>query len=60
MYAGGIHLHMFFRADFVKNHPGGEEILIENNGKDIDELMIDVGHSSDAYDILAKYKIIKS
>ncbi|AYV84960.1 MAG: hypothetical protein Satyrvirus1_46 [Satyrvirus sp.] len=44
-------------TDFVKKHPGGKMVLLNNNGKDIEKLMLDNEHSQHAYDILEKYKI---
>ena len=44
-------------TDFLKKHPGGEDILMENNGKDIEEIMKDIGHTADAYAMLQQYKI---
>ena len=38
-------------------HPGGEEILIENAGDDATEAFEDVGHSSDAREMLKDYLI---
>ena len=38
-------------------HPGGEEILIENGGMDSTENFEDVGHSSDAREMLEEYYI---
>lgn len=38
-------------------HPGGEEILIENAGTDSTESFEDVGHSSDAREMLEEYLI---
>lgn len=46
-------------TNFVKKHPGGKNILLENNGKDIEYLMIGNGHSDYAYKLLEKYKIDK-
>ena len=42
---------------FLHDHPGGKEVLLESNGKDIEELMKEVGHTPDAYQLLASYKI---
>ncbi|AGF85059.1 B5-like protein [Moumouvirus goulette] len=44
-------------TDFIKRHPGGKQILIDNNGKDIENLMLEYEHSKNAYLILEKYKI---
>nr|NP_724575.1 cytochrome b5, isoform A [Drosophila melanogaster]AAG22305.2 cytochrome b5, isoform A [Drosophila melanogaster] len=41
----------------IKSHPGGEEVLIEQAGKDATENFEDVGHSNDARDMMKKYKI---
>ncbi len=41
-------------------HPGGEEILIENAGIDATENFEDVGHSSDAREMLHDYFLGKS
>lgn len=38
-------------------HPGGEEVLLEQAGKDATEQFEDVGHSSDAREMMNKYKI---
>lgn len=38
-------------------HPGGEEVLLEQVGKDTTEQFEDVGHSSDAREMMTKYKI---
>ncbi|XWV24469.1 cytochrome b5-like protein [Tupanvirus deep ocean] len=46
-------------TDFVKKHPGGKQVLLENNGSDIEKLMIENEHSAYAYNTLQKYKINK-
>lgn len=46
-------------TNFVRKHPGGKQVLLENNGKDIGNLMIENDHSSNAYNILEKYIIEK-
>ena len=45
------------RFSFYFQHPGGEEILIENAGLDSTESFEDVGHSSDAREMLEEYLI---
>merc|ERR1712076_320629 len=42
---------------FLGEHPGGEEILFENAGGDATENFEDVGHSSDAREMLEEYYI---
>ncbi|WFD33466.1 hypothetical protein MCUN1_000279 [Malassezia cuniculi] len=37
---------------FISEHPGGDEVLITEGGRDATEPYEDVGHSEDAYDIL--------
>ncbi|ESN94566.1 hypothetical protein HELRODRAFT_164427 [Helobdella robusta] len=44
-------------TDFCKKHPGGEEILYENAGKEVTMLFKDVGHSIVALQILEGLKI---
>lgn len=38
-------------------HPGGEEVLLEQAGNDGSEAFEDVGHSSDARELMVKYKV---
>ncbi|BCS83455.1 putative cytochrome B5-like protein [Cotonvirus japonicus] len=47
-------------TDFLKKHPGGKNVLIENNHKDIEQIMMDYGHSNNAYRMLQRYKINES
>jgi len=42
---------------FVKNHPGGEEILAENGGQDIFEEFQNIQHSEKAKQLLKKFQI---
>ncbi|KAH9424109.1 cytochrome b5 [Dermatophagoides pteronyssinus] len=52
-----IHDCVYDVTPFLDEHPGGEEVLIEQAGKDATESFEDVGHSTDARDIMKKYKI---
>ncbi|KAI4831079.1 hypothetical protein KUCAC02_002680, partial [Chaenocephalus aceratus] len=38
-------------------HPGGEEVLIEQAGSDATESFEDVGHSTDAREMLMQYYV---
>lgn len=38
-------------------HPGGEEVLLEQGGKDASEAFEDVGHSTDARELMKSYLI---
>ncbi|KAI8037151.1 cytochrome b5 [Drosophila gunungcola] len=52
-----IHNNIYDVTAFLNEHPGGEEVLIEQAGKDATENFEDVGHSNDARDMMKKYKI---
>ncbi|XP_061399467.1 cytochrome b5 [Musca vetustissima] len=42
---------------FVKEHPGGEELLLEYAGKEATKAFNEVGHSIDAIQQMKSYKI---
>ncbi|EFI26769.1 oxidoreductase [Coprinopsis cinerea okayama7 len=45
---------------FLQDHPGGDELILQYAGKDVDEVMKDVNeheHSDAAYDMLEEYVI---
>ncbi|XP_011496894.1 PREDICTED: cytochrome b5-like [Ceratosolen solmsi marchali] len=44
-------------AEFLNEHPGGEEVLLDHAGKDASEDFNDVGHSSDAIALMSKYLV---
>uniref|UniRef100_A0A1B0GBU5 Cytochrome b5 n=2 Tax=Glossina TaxID=44049 RepID=A0A1B0GBU5_GLOMM len=52
-----IHNNVYDVTAFLNEHPGGEEVLLEQAGKDATENFEDVGHSSDAREMMKKYKI---
>jgi len=52
-----IHNSIFDVTQFLNEHPGGEEVLLEQAGRDGSEAFEDVGHSSDARELMLKYKI---
>ncbi|XP_076755452.1 cytochrome b5 isoform X4 [Xylocopa sonorina] len=39
------------------SHPGGEEVLLEQGGQDCTEAFEDIGHSSDARELMRTFKI---
>ncbi|CAL8352736.1 unnamed protein product [Merluccius merluccius] len=52
-----IHDKVYDVASFLEEHPGGEEVLLEQAGADATESFEDVGHSIDAREILVQYYI---
>lgn len=42
---------------FQLQHPGGEEVLLEQAGKNATEAFEDVGHSTDARELMKRYKV---
>jgi len=52
-----IHNEVFDVTEFLNEHPGGEEVLLEQGGNEASEAFEDVGHSSDARELMLKYKI---
>lgn len=47
-----IHGYVYNVASFLSQHPGGEDILLENIGKDATVEFVEVGHSKWATDIM--------
>uniref|UniRef100_A0A336LQE5 Cytochrome b5 n=2 Tax=Culicoides sonorensis TaxID=179676 RepID=A0A336LQE5_CULSO len=52
-----IHNNVYDVTEFLNEHPGGEEVLLEQAGKEATEAFEDVGHSTDARDLMKKYKV---
>ncbi|KAI8149792.1 cytochrome b5 [Fennellomyces sp. T-0311] len=53
-----IHNKVYDITEFVQEHPGGEEVLIDEAGKDATEAFEDIGHSEEAREFyLTKYEI---
>lgn len=44
-------------TNFLDEHPGGREIMLEHAGLDATTVFQDIGHSAEAKKILAKYYI---
>jgi len=52
-----IHDHVYDITAFIEEHPGGEEVLLEQGGGYATEAFEDVGHSTDAREMMKKYLI---
>jgi cytochrome b involved in lipid metabolism len=52
-----IHDKIYDVTKFLEEHPGGEEVLLESGGQDGSEGFEDVGHSTDARELMAGYLI---
>ncbi|KJE96285.1 hypothetical protein CAOG_06628 [Capsaspora owczarzaki ATCC 30864] len=52
-----IHGKVYDVTKFLNEHPGGEEVLLENAGSDSTTAFEDVGHSTDAKKMLEQYYI---
>jgi cytochrome b involved in lipid metabolism len=52
-----IHNQVYDVTQFLEEHPGGEEVLLEQAGGYATESFEDVGHSSDARELMKKYHI---
>ncbi|XP_056614913.1 cytochrome b5 [Triplophysa dalaica] len=50
-----IHEKVYDVTTFMEEHPGGEEVLLEQAGTDATESFEDVGHSTDAREMLQQY-----
>ncbi|NXM33950.1 CYB5B protein, partial [Oxyruncus cristatus] len=52
-----IHGRVYDVTRLLFQHPGGEEVLLEQAGRDATESFEDVGHSTDAREMLKQYYI---
>lgn len=50
-----IHNKVYDITGFLEEHPGGEEVLLEQAGADATDSFEDVGHSTDAREMLLDY-----
>ena len=44
-------------SDYLDDHPGGAEVMLDVSGQDADEFFEDIGHSRDAREELAKHLV---
>ncbi|WWC87524.1 uncharacterized protein L201_002414 [Kwoniella dendrophila CBS 6074] len=49
-----LHDKVYDVTAFIDEHPGGDEVMIEEAGRDATEAFEDVGHSDEARDMLPK------
>ncbi|KAF1941671.1 hypothetical protein EJ02DRAFT_377176 [Clathrospora elynae] len=49
--------HVYNVTDYQEDHPGGKEFLLENAGTDATTAYEDIGHSTDAREILENFRI---
>ncbi|XP_071513529.1 cytochrome b5 isoform X2 [Panulirus ornatus] len=52
-----IHDKVYDVTKFLDEHPGGEEVLLEQGGMDTTESFEDVGHSTDAREMMKEYYV---
>lgn len=52
-----IHDKVYDVTKFMDEHPGGEEVLLDQAGKNASEIFEDVSHSADAKELMKKYEI---
>ena len=52
-----LHNNVYDVTNFLEEHPGGGEAILEQAGKDATDPFEDVGHSADARDLLPEYLI---
>jgi cytochrome b involved in lipid metabolism len=54
-----VHNEVYDVTKFMDDHPGGEEVLLEQAGGDATEAFDDIGHSPDAKALQKDYRIGK-
>lgn len=52
-----IHNKVYDVSKFLEEHPGGEEVLLEQGGDYATESFEDVGHSTDARELMKQYEV---
>ncbi|GJC80791.1 cytochrome B5 [Colletotrichum tofieldiae] len=54
-----IHGEVYDVSKYIHDHPGGADVLIEAAGVDATEAFDNAGHSEDAYEIMADFRVGK-
>ena len=52
-----IHGKVYDVTEFLPDHPGGPEIIVDLAGKDATDEFEDIGHSEDARQMMAEYEV---
>ncbi|RUS15544.1 cytochrome b5-like heme/steroid binding domain-containing protein, partial [Endogone sp. FLAS-F59071] len=52
-----VHGKVYDVTKFISEHPGGEEVLLDESDKDATVAFEDVGHSEDAREILKTFYV---
>ncbi|OZJ01972.1 hypothetical protein BZG36_04989 [Bifiguratus adelaidae] len=52
-----VHGKVYNVTNFLEEHPGGEEVLLDEAGKDATEAFEDVGHSDEARELLKTFYV---
>ncbi|KAG2218549.1 hypothetical protein INT45_006310, partial [Circinella minor] len=52
-----VHNKVYDITAFLNEHPGGEDVLMDEGGRDATEAFEDIGHSDDARELLEKYYV---
>lgn len=55
-----IHGQVYDVTKYIHDHPGGAEVLVEAAGADASEAFDSAGHSEDAFEIMAEYRVGKA
>ncbi|KAI1084817.1 cytochrome B5 [Whalleya microplaca] len=54
-----IHGEVYDVTKYIHDHPGGADVLVEAAGSDASEAFDNAGHSEDAFEIMADYRVGK-
>ena len=54
-----VHGLVYDITDFLEEHPGGEDVLLEQAGEESTEVFEDIGHSEEARTLMKKYIVGK-
>jgi len=52
-----VHGKAYNVTEFLNEHPGGDEVLLERAGKDASSAFDEIGHSPDAHEMMHKYYV---